>query len=78
MTNSCEHVTPCTTCGNHLCQYCIEDCSGCGMEGCNGCYTSHLIKCESCPGDFCPKEMKDHKGKKLCPMCKIGEEIDFK
>lgn len=68
---SCEHVTPCDKCARHLCQYCIEDCSGCGMEGCKGCYTSHLTRCGNCPGDFCPEEMKGD----LCPMCKIGSEM---
>ena len=75
MASCCEHVVSCTTCGKYLCQYCIEDCSGCRMEGCVGCYKSHLTRCAICPGDFCPDEMKVHENKKVCPMCKIGAEL---
>tara|TARA_Y100001938_G_scaffold128710_1_gene182781 strand:- start:30431 stop:30667 length:237 start_codon:yes stop_codon:yes gene_type:complete len=71
----CEHTVLCSKCGIVLCQYCIEDCAGCGMEGCKGCFSSHLQRCDECPGDFCPKEMKQVDGKTVCPMCKIGMEL---
>ena len=45
------------------------------MEGCKGCFDSHLKRCDECPGDFCPEEMKQVDGKTVCPMCKIGMEL---
>ncbi len=71
----CEHTVPCSVCDIVLCQHCIEDCAGCGMEGCKGCFDSHLKRCDECPGDFCPEEMKQVDGKTVCPMCKIGMEL---
>jgi len=56
----------CSVCNSILCTYCIEDCSGCGMEACSKCYMGHQISCVSCTKRLCPEEVTKEK---LCPYC---------
>jgi len=82
MTDKCPHIVSCTQCRKHLCSHCVEMCSGCPLEGCELCYTKHLVKCQECPNILCPNEAHPINGERwgdktiyLCPTCKYVKGV---
>jgi hypothetical protein len=64
MTN-CEHITKCEKCGNNICSYCVEDCDGCSLEGCEACFVAHMKHCGGCTKLVCPQNFAG----KVCLTC---------
>jgi len=76
MTKTCEHIQACLACKKEICNYCVEVCDGCPLEGCEECYDKHLVQCTECKQLLCP-EMTIIKGDiKLCPACKMQSEAN--
>lgn len=69
--NKCEHITRCSKCEKIICSYCIEDCSGCGIEACKECYSEHQSKCNICNSELCPTELMANK---MCAVCDMKDE----
>lgn len=75
MRNTCEHIQSCKKCSKEICNYCVEVCDGCPLEGCEQCYTSHLVQCKECTILLCP-ELATKVGESfICPACKIQKEM---
>lgn len=79
--DKCEHIQKCTKCGKLLCNYCVEICSGCPLEGCEPCFTQHLETCEECNALLCPQEIvtftkEGNKDLKICPACSAQKEMN--
>ena len=76
MTDKCDHITNCNKCGNEVCSYCVEDCSGCQLEWCKKCYIEHQKSCSDCLEQICPKEVETigslNEGLiPVCPRCNM-------
>ena len=71
MDKHCEHIQNCKACNKSICNYCVEICSGCPLEGCEQCFTKHLVKCKECSKLLCPEEIIGD----ICPACKMQKEI---
>lgn len=70
--NKCNHITECSKCEKTICSYCIEDCSGCGIEACKDCYNQHQIKCQDCSESLCPTEIMSNQ---KCPVCDMKDGL---
>ena len=66
---TCEHITNCQKCEKTICSYCVEDCSGCQLQGCVDCYKQHQRECYSCKELLCPSEIVLKDDKFTCPVC---------